>query len=154
MQKHSYSLVTLFSLLSACAHVNIAKEKSYATPKAGYGVVYFYRESHFVGGATSYNIWNNNTKPPIKLGSLQNGSYFYTYVKPGHYQFVINGEVQGSAEFDIEAGKTYYVQNRIDVGFWAARPKLTEVTKSEGEKQIKDSDMKMTTLDDQSKSAG
>jgi hypothetical protein len=150
MTKLSWLLIAS-SLVTACAHVDMAKEKSYAEPKAGQGAIYFYRENHFAGWALAYNIWDNMAKPPIKLGALKNGSYFYVYVKPGHHQFIINGETQGAAEFEVQAGKTYYVQNRIDMGFWSGRPKLTEVTQNEGEKQIKDPELKMTTLDGKQK---
>lgn len=139
-----WSIGSLILFLFGCAHVEVAKERSLAHPKTGYGVVYFYRESHFAGGALSYNIWDNNTQPPVKQGSLGSGTYFFVYVKPGHHQFIVNGETQGAAEFDVAAGKTYFVQNRIDMGFWSGRPKLTEVTQNEGEKQIQDPDMKMT----------
>ena len=144
MKKFAWSLVSGLLFAVGCAHVEVAKEKAYAQPKSGYGVVYFYRESHFAGGALSYNVWDNQTQPPVKMGSLSNGTYFFAYVKPGHHQFVVNGETQGAADFDVESGKTYYVQNRIDMGVWAGRPKLTEVTKNEGEKQIQDPELKMT----------
>jgi len=149
MKKLTLLFAAIASLTTGCAQVNLAKEKTFAEAKSGYGIIYFYRESHYAGGATSYNIWNNDTKPPVKIGALGNGTYFYMYEKPGHHQYVVNGEVQGSADFDVEAGKTYYIQNRIDFGFWAARPKLVEVTKNEGEKQIRDPELKMTTLEAQ-----
>lgn len=130
-------------ILNACASVKMAKENTMAKPKAGYGVVYFYRESAFQGWALSYNIWENEQNPK-KLGSLGSGHYFYKYFPPGKYTFFTNGEVRDVAVVDVKANHTYYVQNRIDMGFWTGRPKLTEVSTNEGEGQFKSGELKMT----------
>lgn len=140
-------ILSLCLVLAGCASVKVAKEKTLATPKKGKGVVYFYRESAFVGSATSYNIWYNEANPK-KIGSLKNGSYFYEYFDPGTYTFFINGEVRDVTKIKVEANKTYYVMNTINMGVWAARPKLMEVTEGEALSKIQDAKMDMTTLDE------
>jgi len=136
-------LAGLMLSLGACAEVKMAKENTMGAPKKDAGLVYFYREKHFVGGATAYNVWENE-KAPHRLGSLGNGTYFYTYLKPGKYTFYVNGENRGASNLNIKAGQTYYLQNRIDPGVWAARPKLTEVTESEAMKELTGGELKMS----------
>jgi hypothetical protein len=128
-----------------CANMKVAKEKSYAKEDSKLATVYFYRESMFQGWMAKYYIWENETAP-VKLGGLKNGSYFYTQTAPGKKTFFINGEVRSAVTIDLKPGKTYYVQCNINMGFWAARPKLTEVTENEGLRQVKDSDLVMTEL--------
>lgn len=136
-----------FSLLAAvsCASVNVAKEKTYPTPAKGQAMVYFYRESMFQGSATSYNIWYDEAAPK-KIGSLKNGSYFHTQLPPGKYTFFVNGEVRSAVSFEMKANKTYFVNMNINMGFWAARPKLTPVAEEGALERIKGTDLVMTEL--------
>ncbi len=143
MQLKMTTLALSLSLLSACAGVKVAKENTMAKPRAGYGVVYFYRESAFFGWALSYNIWENE-QTPKKLGALGSGNYFYKHLTPDKYTFFINGEVRDVATIDVKANKTYYVLNTMGMGFWAGRPKLTEVTENQGRGELNSGDLRMT----------
>ncbi|MCC6137919.1 MAG: DUF2846 domain-containing protein [Bdellovibrionaceae bacterium] len=136
---------SLMLVLCSCATVNVAEQRSFAKPDSKKSTIYFYRESAFAGWSAKYNIWEDESKPQ-KIGALKNGSYFFITVPPGKKTFFVNGEVRSAVTLDMLPGKTYYIQNNINMGFWVARPKLTEVTESEALRQIKDTDIVMTVL--------
>ena len=64
-------------------------------PEPGKGLVIFYRESHFTGGALGYAIRDFDEKPndvskvrsQPRIGALPNGSYFVYQATPGQHVF-------------------------------------------------------------------
>ncbi len=144
--KSKLFLVFLGFIFSSCATVYVAKEKTYAKLNPKEAVVYFYRESMFQGSFTTYNVWTNEANPE-KVGTLKNGSYFYRTNTPGKRTFFVNGEVRSALTIDLKPGQIYYVQCTINFGFWAARPKLSEVTENEALSKIKSGELDMTTLE-------
>lgn len=138
-----FALLSLFLLTSACASVNVAKQKAFPRPKPGHGMVYVYREKVFQGWLTSQNIWENESSPR-KIGAVKNGSYFAASLPPGRRTIFVNGEVRSAVQLDVKAGETYYLMCNINMGWWTARPKLTQVIESEALGRMKDASMVMT----------
>ena len=90
------------------------------------GLVYFYREARFAGGAISYYIYDNNDM----IGASWSGCYFPYYASPGQHTFWGETEAKRYFTVNIEAGKTYYVEAGFGVGMWIGVPALTLVHES------------------------
>ncbi len=91
------------------------------TVQADHGLVYFYRESHFGGAAIQYDVRDNGNV----IGALQSGTYFFENATPGKHTYSAKTEAESDVSIDVEAGKTYYVQGTISMGFFAGHPHLT-----------------------------
>ena len=89
------------------------------------GLIYFFREWAFGGGAISYFVQEDN----VNIGLLKAGSYFAHKTTPGKHTYSSETESKSSVLIDVQAGQTYYVEGGIGVGYWAGVPKLDEVTK-------------------------
>jgi len=103
-------------------------------PQAGKGLVIFYRERHFVGGAVSYKVLDNGTR----IGGLPNGAYFVYQAKPGVHTFTAATEATDEKPLTVEAGKTYYIRGEVQMGVLVGRPHLIIVDSQEGVSAIKD----------------
>jgi len=120
-------LTAIFSVLlgalffSGCASVSKQATNVFPEPKPDKALVYFYREGKFVGSMISYNIRHNEQI----IGALANGTYFYYEVDPGTHTFTANTEAKSSRTLTVEAGKTYYISGRVEVGVLAGRPALS-----------------------------
>jgi len=95
------------------------------TADADHGLIYFFREWAFGGGGMTYFVQEDT----VNIGLLKAGSYFAHKATPGKHTYSGETESKDSVTLDIEAGKTYYVEGGIGMGFWAGVPKLSEVTK-------------------------
>jgi hypothetical protein len=122
-------------LLSSCAAVQREAAPTQADrPQAGKGLVIFYRERHFVGGAVSYKVLDNGTR----IGGLPNGAYFVYQAKPGVHKFTAATEATDEKPLTVEAGKTYYVRGEVQMGVFVGRPHLIIVDRQEGVGAVKD----------------
>lgn len=104
------------------------------TENENVGVIYFLRESAFTGGGMTYFIYEDDQK----VGLLKSGSYFIHKSLPGKHTFWAETEARAAITLDIEAGKTYYIEGSIGLGFWAGRPELREITKPLADKLLPD----------------
>ncbi len=120
------------SLFAGCASVKYADKPATLTPQPDKGLVYFYRETAFVGGMISYKIKETD----VQIGALANGTYFAVQAAPGAHTYTASTESTESIIVSVEAGKTYYVRGGVNMGFMAGRPSLTEVTESEAKNKI------------------
>lgn len=107
---------------SGCASVTKQATNVFPDPKPDKGLVYFYRESKFVGGAISYNIREKGSEQII--GAIANGTYFFHFAEPGQRIYVASTEADSARAIQVEGGKTYYVECGVEMGFWAGRPAL------------------------------
>lgn len=127
-------------LLAGCAKMPLredyVKETSAPTVTADEtsGVVYFVRDSAFMGGGVSYFIFEDTTK----IGLLKSGTYFIHKTTPGKHTYYAETESRASVTLDIEAGKTYYVEGSVGLGFLAGRPQLTEITETVARQYLPD----------------
>ena len=65
-------------------------------------------------------------------------TYFYLMVEPGERFFCSQAENQDYLKLTVEAGKTYYLQQKVEMGFFKARTNLVMMTAEEGVKKLKD----------------
>jgi hypothetical protein len=124
------------------------------SPSPGKALVYFYRphtEKH--GYNRTYLIAAN----AVKLPDMLHGGYYSQEVDPGHLRVASNTGVTwdriigmpgavtaveqstGTAvlEFEVEAGRIYYVKCHPEEHTWYIRPRLYLVDNTAGEAEIK-----------------
>lgn len=65
-------------------------------------------------------------------------TYFYLMVDPGEHYFCSQAENQDWLKMTVEAGRTYYLQQKVQMGFFKARTNLVMITTEEGVKKLKD----------------
>lgn len=125
------SLVRLVIMACGCAKMPTRGEyvKLDAAPvitaDAESSVIYFLRESAFMGGGISYYIWEDNQQ----IGLLKSSSYFMHRATPGKHTYWAETEARASITLDVQGGNTYYVEGGVGMGMLAGRPQLTEIPK-------------------------
>ena len=125
-------LVVSFMLCSCASVQRQAAPSSPDRPKAGKGLVYFYREKKLAGWAMGYDLRDGATK----IGGLPNGSYFVYDAAPGPHKFSASTESTVSRSIDVQPGKTYYIRGEVEIGLLVGRPHLTIVDPAEGASAI------------------
>lgn len=120
------------AFMAGCASVKTAELAQLPTVKDDQALVYVYRESAFVGGGVSYDVYLGEKK----VGGLTNGSFFFVDVPPGEHRFWAKTEAEDDVTIHAEAGKTYYIQGEVDMGVLVGQPDLTEVAAATGSAAI------------------
>lgn len=100
--------------------------------KDGQGLIVFYRESGFGGGAVRFNL--NQGQEPI--GALNSGSILLRDVEPGQHTFWSQAISKDSITIDVVAGNTYYVKGVVKMGLVVGRPQLVVVSEAEAKPSI------------------
>ena len=72
------------------------------------------------------------------LGVNRGKTYFYLFVEPGERFFCSKAENEDYIKLTVEAGRTYYLQQKVEVGFFKARTNLVQMKEEEGIKKLKD----------------
>lgn len=65
-------------------------------------------------------------------------TYFFFTVEPGERYFCSESENQDYLKLTVEAGKTYYLQQKVEFGVWKARTNLVVMTEEQGTKKLED----------------
>ena len=112
----------------AVISVSVAPVISAEIPQAktDKGLVVFYRDKQFKGGAIRFTINHSEGS----LGQLLNGTFLYKYFDPGSHTFSAQAVSQDSITLEVEAGKVYYVKGDVRMGVYAGRPKFTRISES------------------------
>ncbi len=124
-----------FILLSGCASGPKFSSLTGDFPnlKPGDGRIYFYRSSLF-GFLNSPTIYINGTA----VGESKASGFFFVDRKPGKYEVVVPGEVDGKLSIKIEADRELFIRISVGMGFLSGRPKVELVDTAEGRSQIKE----------------
>jgi uncharacterized protein DUF2846 len=69
-------------------------------------------------------------------GVNRGDNYFYFNLDPGEHYFCSKAENSSVLSLKVEAGKTYYLQQKIQMGFMKARNKLVALNDEEGKKGL------------------
>lgn len=70
------------------------------------------------------------------VGINRGNNYFFFTLGPGEHFFCSQSENRSVVSLKVEAGKTYYLQQKVKMGFMKARTKLVVLNKEEGEKGL------------------
>jgi hypothetical protein len=129
------SILFASAALSGCAHGPKIRDVRSNIPSlhAGYGRIYFYRNSFF-GGAVQPDVKLNGTV----IGEAKNGAAYWHDAKPGHYKVETTTEVTNDVEFDLAAGETKYIRFDVSMGFFVGHVSPALVPAHEAENAMAD----------------
>jgi len=102
-------------------------------PIEGKAIVYFIRPSSLAKLVTIGVECDGNG-----LGSTKPKQYIYAILDPGKHTFTSHTENHASLDLTLEAGKIYYIQQKIKVGLVVARVGLEVMNESDGRKALND----------------
>jgi hypothetical protein len=69
-------------------------------------------------------------------GTNRGNNYFYFTLDPGEHYFCSMAENQSVLKLDVAAGKTYYLQQHVQMGWVKARTKLDVMSEEEGKSKL------------------
>ena len=69
-------------------------------------------------------------------GTNRGNNYFYFTLAPGEHYFCSVAENHSLMTLKVEAGKTYFVQQHVRMGFMKARNKIEAMTNEEGNAKV------------------
>ncbi len=72
------------------------------------------------------------------IGVNRGKTYFFFTVDPGEQFFCSESENQSYLALTVEAGKTYYLQQKVKAGIWKARTELVLMEEFEAKKKLSD----------------
>ena len=130
-KKIHVSLIFFITALIIWAIPVLSAEIPQAKPDKG--LVIFYRDKKFSGGAIRFNINHSEGS----LGQLLSGTFLYKYFDPGSHTFSSQAISQDSITLSVEAGKVYYVKGDVRMGVYAGRPKFTQMSESAALSELK-----------------
>lgn len=86
-------------------------------------------------------MWGNKIQTKLAvdgqwMGTNRGNNYFFFTLEPGEHHFCSDSENRSLLSLKVEAGKTYYLQQKIKVGLWKARNKLVALDEAEGKKGL------------------
>ena len=70
------------------------------------------------------------------VGVNRGHNYFFLELDPGEHYFCSKAENTSTLAVKVEAGKTYFVEQKIKTGFMKARNKLAVLSDAEGQKKL------------------
>lgn len=70
------------------------------------------------------------------VGVNRGNSYFFFALAPGQHYFCSRAENHSAIALNVEAGKTYYLQQEIQMGVMKARTKLAVMDDAEAQKKL------------------
>jgi len=116
-----------------------ARLKDFPAATAGKAGVYIYR-NETLGAANKLDL----TLDGKALGATASKTYFYKEVAPGKHTVTSIAENTDAVDFDVVAGKLYYVWQEVKMGVFGARTKLHMVKDTEGQQGVRESKLAVT----------
>jgi len=100
-------------------------------PENGKGLVYIVRPTMY-GNKIQTKLAVNGKWVGVNRGH----NYFFLQMDPGEHYLCSKAENRSVMALKVEAGKTYYVEQKIKTGMMKARNKLAVLTDAEGQKKL------------------
>ena len=98
------------------------------TPPEGKALVYIVRPS-FLGKLIQFKTFCGEELIGYTVGK----TYLHTFLDPGTHKIITKAENKRELEITVEAGKTYYIKQKVGFGLIKARVKLMLLNENEGE---------------------
>lgn len=113
----------------------ITDKKQHPTPEApeDKALIYVLRPT-FIGMKIHSKLAVDGEWKGVNRGK----TYFFFTVEPGERYFCSESENQDYLKLTVEAGKTYYLQQKVEMGLWKARTNLVVMTEEKGKEKLKD----------------
>jgi hypothetical protein len=102
-----------------------------ATPTFDTGLIYVIR-STMLGNKVQTKLAVNGEWKGVNRGN----NYFFFALQPGEHYFCSQAENRSILVLNVEAGKTYYLGQRIHFGAWKARTDLIAMEDAEGAEEL------------------
>lgn len=118
-------------------------KKQHPTPEqpADKGLIYVLRPS-MMGMAIQTKLAVDGDWKGVNRGN----NYFYFTVDPGEHFFCSVAENRSLLKLNVEAGKTYYLQQHVALGVTKARTKIELMTEEEGRKKATTANLSTWTI--------
>lgn len=124
--------------LKACGTENVnfsatTDKKNHPTPEApsDKAMIYVLRPT-IIG----YKINSKLAVDGNWVGVNRGKTYFFFPVESGEHYFCSESENQDYLALTVEAGKTYFLQQKVEAGVWKARTNLVVMNDAEGRKKL------------------
>jgi hypothetical protein len=113
-------------------------KKNHPTPEpdAGSALVYVLRPT-MMGNRIQTTLAVDGEWKGVNRGN----NYFFFNLAPGEHYVCSKAENRSVLTLQVEAGRTYYLQQHIEMGFMKSRNKIDIMTEDEGKKKLKDVDL-------------
>lgn len=133
---NSICLLTLSLSLFSCSTAKLAspgeaERLRSMTPPDDKALVYFFRPA--IGGAI---IGMNISCDGMHIGSTTGKRYIYTLASPGKHEFVSHAENKDELVLVAEAGKTYFIEQKVKAGIIMPRSSLIRMEEAKGRKRL------------------
>ena len=112
-------------------YVLFTKDHPLAEPEPERALVYVVRPTSIGAAIKSFFFMDDEV-----LGVNRGSSYFFTQVPPGKHVFWSKSENVDALEIQVEAGKTYYIQQHVQIGGFRARTKLEVLGEAAGKEAL------------------
>jgi hypothetical protein len=80
------------------------------------------------------------------IGTNKGKGYFSFTLEPGEHYLCSKAENRSVLKLTVEAGKTYFVQQKIEMGLMKARNKLVQLSDEEGRKALEKCDLSVSEV--------
>jgi hypothetical protein len=116
----------LMASLASCSSSKIAKDELSRLKNlqvaSDMALIYIVRPSA-VGSMLRMRV----TCDGNSIGSTQGKQFIYAYVSPGKHEFVSKAENKDDLLIIVEAGKTYFLEQKAHLGYTVARNNLVRI---------------------------
>jgi hypothetical protein len=106
-------------------------EAKQLVPPEGKALVYIVRPSDF-GRSVKFKV----TVDGEYIGATGGSRFIYAVLEPGSHLIVSKAENASELAIVLEAGQTYYLEQKIQMGLLKARNKLARIEDEEGRKKL------------------
>ncbi|MBI9038735.1 MAG: DUF2846 domain-containing protein [Bacteroidales bacterium] len=124
-------LIFLFGCGAPKATMQLDTKAKQLKPSADKALVYVIRPSA-LGCAIGMKVSVNDTY----IGTTGGKRYIYTFLDPGKYSITSKAENEAEILIEVQAGKTYYIEQIPKMGWLSARNQLEPLSETEGQNKI------------------
>ncbi|MBN1822640.1 MAG: DUF2846 domain-containing protein [Prolixibacteraceae bacterium] len=93
----------------------------------GKALVYILRPA-FLGKLIKIRVFDDNEHIGYTIGK----TYIYAFLSPGSHTLISKAENTSKLQLEVEAGKVYYIEQKVSIGFIKARNRLILINENDG----------------------
>lgn len=123
-------VISIVTLLATIFNVQSQDYKNLEPPEDK-SLVYVYRPSVAGGVIPMPVLYDNNL-----IGITKAKDFVYAFLEPGEHYITSEAESSATIQIKTEAGKTYYVRQKVKMGIWVASTDLELVDEEKGRHKL------------------